>query len=214
MGEFADVVRRRRMTRAFEPDPIPSRTARTVSSISPRARRAPARRRAGTWSCSRASRRRGSGTSRCPPMRRGTFKWQRLLDAPVIAAAVRRRQGVRRSLLRARQGGHRPRRRRRGVAGAVLDDRHLDGGDDAAAGRRGRRARGAVLRRVQGRARAAPDARRPAGLDLLGAIALGYPADDAKSRGLRHAAPDARPAARARSSTAAVGEPSGSGRAQ
>ena len=50
MGEFVDVVRRRRMTRAFDPRPIEPACS-THWSTSPPARRAPARPRAGTWWC-------------------------------------------------------------------------------------------------------------------------------------------------------------------
>ena len=157
MSEFADVVRRRRMTRSFRSDPFGT----DLLDVARRSRLASAERR----QVAGVARHRPRGRAETaqfwditlPPMRRRSFRWKRLLDAPVIAASVRRCEGVHRSLLRARQGGHRPRDRPRCVAGPVLDDRRFDVYDDAAPRRRGRRPRRLVLRRVQRRARAAAD---------------------------------------------------------
>ena len=158
MPEFADVVRRRRMTRAFDGRPVPAELLDELVDLGV----------AGT------ERRQDPGLA---PRRAGGRRDGPVLghhaaaDAPrrvPLAAAARRPgdrpparrpAGLHRPLLRARQAGDRARRGHRGVAGAVLDHRRLDVGDDDAAGRRGRRARRAVLRGVHGRARAAPGAR-------------------------------------------------------
>ena len=58
-----------------------------------------------------------------PAMGRGPFKWQRLLAAPVIALPLADQRAYTDPLLRTRQGGHRPRSRRPGVARSLLDDR-------------------------------------------------------------------------------------------
>lgn len=84
MGEFVDVVRRRRMTRAFDPRPVPIDTLAEMVDLASRAPSAgksqgfhlvvlDGERTADFWDIT------------LPVMRRGTFKWQRLLDAPVIA---------------------------------------------------------------------------------------------------------------------------------
>lgn len=84
MGELADVVRRRRMTRAFDPRPVP---AEAITDIVDLASRAPSAGKAQGWHLVVLS---GDDTAQfwditLPPMRRGAFKWQRLLDAPLIA---------------------------------------------------------------------------------------------------------------------------------
>jgi nitroreductase len=84
MGEFVDVVRRRRMTRAFDARPVPDET---ISEMVDLASRAPSAGKAQGWHLVVL---RGDETSRfwditLPVMRRGAFKWQRLLDAPLIA---------------------------------------------------------------------------------------------------------------------------------
>ncbi|MGH9132376.1 MAG: nitroreductase family protein [Ilumatobacteraceae bacterium] len=84
MGEFADVVRRRRMTRAFDNRPIEPDLLNALVDL---ASRAPSAGKAQGWHLVVL---RGDETARfwditLPPMRRGAFKWQRLLDAPVIA---------------------------------------------------------------------------------------------------------------------------------
>ncbi len=84
MAEFVDVVRRRRMTRAFDTRPVPDQT---VSEMVDLASRAPSAGKAQGWHLVVL---RGDETARfwditLPVMRRGAFKWQRLLDAPLIA---------------------------------------------------------------------------------------------------------------------------------
>ena len=84
MPEFADVVRRRRMTRAFDGRPVPPEL---VNSIVDLASRAPSAGKTQGWHLIVLE---GAETTRfwditLPPMRRGAFRWKRLLDAPVIA---------------------------------------------------------------------------------------------------------------------------------
>ncbi len=84
MAEFVDVVRRRRMTRAFEPRPVPLETLAEIVDL---ASRAPSAGKAQGFHLVVLD---GDRTSEfwditLPVMRRGTFKWQRLLDAPLIA---------------------------------------------------------------------------------------------------------------------------------
>lgn len=83
MGEFADVVRRRRMTRSFEPRPLPPGLLDELIDL---AARAPSAGKTQGWHVVSLE---GQETARfwditLPPMRRGRFKWQGLLDAPVI----------------------------------------------------------------------------------------------------------------------------------
>lgn len=83
MGEFADVVRRRRMTRSFAPTPLPPGLLEEIVDF---AARAPSAGKTQGWHVVVLD---GSETARfwditLPPMRRGRFKWQGLLDAPVI----------------------------------------------------------------------------------------------------------------------------------
>ena len=84
MAEFVDVVRRRRMTRAFDPRPIEIGLLNALVDL---ASRAPSAGKAHGWHLVVL---RGEETAlfwdiTLPAMGRGTFKWQRLLDAPVIA---------------------------------------------------------------------------------------------------------------------------------
>jgi nitroreductase len=84
MSEFVDVVRRRRMTRAFDPRPIELGLLDVLVDL---ASRAPSAGKAQGWHLVVL---RGEETAvfwdiTLPAMGRGTFKWQRLLDAPVIA---------------------------------------------------------------------------------------------------------------------------------
>jgi len=84
MPEFADVVRRRRMTRAFDRRPVP---AELLAQLVDLASRAPSAGKTQGWHLIVLE---GRETARfwditLPPMRRGAFRWQRLLDAPVIA---------------------------------------------------------------------------------------------------------------------------------
>ena len=84
MPEFADVVRRRRMTRAFDGRPVPPELLAQVVDL---ASRAPSAGKTQGWHLVVLE---GKETERfwditLPPMRRGAFRWKRLLDAPVIA---------------------------------------------------------------------------------------------------------------------------------
>ena len=171
------------MTRSFRDDPVAARAARPPRRPRPAARRAPARPRAGTSWCSRARETDRFWRHAFPPERRGGFAFPGLFRAPVIALAVRRPARVRRALRRARQGPHRSRRRARRVADAVLDGRRVDGGDDAAARGRGRPASARCCSPCStARPRCAPSSASPTHLQLLGAIALGWPAEDDGSR--------------------------------
>lgn len=83
MGEFADVVRRRRMTRAFAPTPLPDGLLEQLVDL---AARAPSAGKTQGWHLVVLE---GPDTAlfwdiTLPPMRRGRFKWQGLLDAPVL----------------------------------------------------------------------------------------------------------------------------------
>lgn len=83
MGDFADVVRRRRMTRAFAPTPLPGGLLADLVDL---AARAPSAGKTQGWHLVALE---GPDTARfwdvtLPPMRRGRFKWQQLLDAPAI----------------------------------------------------------------------------------------------------------------------------------
>jgi nitroreductase len=82
-GSFEEVVRSRRMTRAFRPDPLP---AGLLDQLVDLASRAPSAGKAQGWSIVALD---GDDTSvfwdiTLPAPRRATFRWQRLLDAPVI----------------------------------------------------------------------------------------------------------------------------------
>ena len=158
MPEFADVVRRRRMTRAFDGRPVPPELLDELVDL---ASRAPSAGKTQGWHLVVLE---GAETARfwditLPTMRRGAFRWQRLLDAPVIALPLAdpRAYTDRYSEADKKATGLGAERRR--LAGAVLDRRRLDVGDDDAPGRRGARPRRAVLRGLPGRAPAAPGAR-------------------------------------------------------
>ncbi|MEM9517293.1 MAG: nitroreductase family protein [Actinomycetota bacterium] len=84
MSEFADVVRRRRMTRAFESTPV---DAAVLDDLVDLAGRAPSAGKTQGWHLVVLS---GADTARfwditLPEERRATFRWQQLLDAPTIA---------------------------------------------------------------------------------------------------------------------------------
>ncbi|NND74432.1 MAG: nitroreductase family protein [Ilumatobacter sp.] len=84
MTEFAEVVRARRMTRAFATTPIASTLLDDLVDL---AARAPSAGKVQGWHLVVLE---GADTERfwnvtLPPERRDTFRWQRLLDAPVIA---------------------------------------------------------------------------------------------------------------------------------
>ena len=83
MGSFDEVVLRRRMTRSFDPRPLPDGVLDEVIDL---ASRAPSAGKTQGWHAVVLE---GDETARfwditLPPMRRGRFKWQRLLDAPAI----------------------------------------------------------------------------------------------------------------------------------
>jgi nitroreductase len=83
MADFVDVVRSRRMTRAYRPDPLPEGTIERLVAL---ANRAPSAGKTQGWHVIALE---GDQTARfwditLPPMRRGSFKWQGLLEAPVI----------------------------------------------------------------------------------------------------------------------------------
>jgi nitroreductase len=84
MGEFADVVRRRRMTRAFDPRPVDPALLHHLVDL---ASRAPSAGKTQGWDLVVLE---GADTARfwditLPVARRASFRWQRLLDAPVLA---------------------------------------------------------------------------------------------------------------------------------
>lgn len=83
MSAFDEVVLRRRMTRSFDPRPLPDGMLDDLIDL---ASRAPSAGKTQGWHAVALE---GADTARfwditLPPMRRGTFKWQGLLDAPVI----------------------------------------------------------------------------------------------------------------------------------
>jgi nitroreductase len=83
MGEFADVVMARRMTRGYRSDSLPDGLLERLVTL---ANRAPSAGKTQGWHLVVLE---GADTARfwditLPPMRRGSFKWQGLLDAPVI----------------------------------------------------------------------------------------------------------------------------------
>jgi nitroreductase len=83
MAEFVDVVRNRRMTRSFADRPIPDGI---VDGFVELASRAPSAGKSQGWHIVALE---GAETGTfwditLPAMRRGSFKWQRLLHAPVI----------------------------------------------------------------------------------------------------------------------------------
>jgi nitroreductase len=83
MTSFAEVVRSRRMTRAFSPDPLPDGLLDELVDL---ASRAPSAGKTQGWHVVALE---GDDTARfwditLPPERRANFRWRRLLDAPVI----------------------------------------------------------------------------------------------------------------------------------
>ncbi len=84
MTEFAQVVRNRRMTRAFEPTPI---AADVIERMVELASRAPSAGKTQGWHLVVLE---GAETAKfwdatLPKVRRDSFKWKRLLSAPVVA---------------------------------------------------------------------------------------------------------------------------------
>ena len=87
MPEFADVVRRRRMTRAFDGRPVPPELLAELVDLGSRA---PSAGKTQGWHLVVLE---GQDTQRfwditLPAMRRNAFRWKRLLDAPVVAIAL------------------------------------------------------------------------------------------------------------------------------
>lgn len=195
MTEFAEVVRSRRMTRAFDSRPI---AADVLEELVDLASRSPSAGKTQGWHLVVLE---GAETSRfwdstLPAVRRDSFRWQRLLTAPVIALPLADSKAY---VDRYAE----PDKAQTGLgAGAAawpvpywtIDTSMavmtlLLGAEDAGLGAlffgvfRGER----ELRHELG---------IPAGLELLGAIALGYPAesDDAASAAGRSAGRSRRPA--------------------
>lgn len=84
MRELSEVVRSRRMTRAFDTRPVPREVLDELVDLGSRA---PSAGKTQGWHLIVLE---GAETARfwditLPPMRRGAFRWKRLLDAPVIA---------------------------------------------------------------------------------------------------------------------------------
>ena len=164
------------MTRAFRPDPIPRDVLVDLVDL---ASRAPSAGKTQGWHLVVLE---GALTAAfwdvtLPPEERGSFPWPRLLDAPVIALPLADPQAYLDRYSAPDKAHAGLGQSHRVVAGAVLDGRHGDVGADAAPRRRGRRPGRAVLRRVRRRAPAPADLGIPEHLQLLGAIALGYPSD-------------------------------------
>jgi nitroreductase len=84
MGELTDVVRSRRMTRSFDTRPVPPELLADIVDL---ASRAPSAGKTQGWHLVVLE---GKDTAgfwdiTLPPMRRGAFRWKQLLDAPIIA---------------------------------------------------------------------------------------------------------------------------------
>ena len=149
MTEFAEVVRARRMTRAFDDRAI---EPGVLDGLVELAARSPSAGKTQGWHLVVLE---GEQTAAfwdttLPAVKRDSFRWKRLLNAPVIAlpladakAYVDRYAEPDKAQTGLGAGAA-------GLARAVLDDRHVDGGDDVAVGCRGRRAGGALLRSVPG----------------------------------------------------------------
>jgi nitroreductase len=182
MAEFADVVRSRRMTRSFKADPLPDGMLEQFVDL---ANRAPSAGKTQGWHLVALE---GDQTARfwditLPPMRRGRFKWQGLLEAPVILlpfadakAYVDRYSEQDKSATGLGVGTEAWPAPYWTIDTAMSIMILLLAAEDAGIGAlffgvfKGER----ELRQALG---------VPHGLELLGALALGYPADPAKSEG-------------------------------
>jgi nitroreductase len=182
MAEFADVVRSRRMTRSFKADPLPDGMLEQFVDL---ANRAPSAGKTKGWHLVALE---GDQTARfwditLPPMRRGRFKWQGLLEAPVILlpfadakAYVDRYSEPDKSATGLGVGTEAWPAPYWTIDTAMSIMILLLAAEDAGIGAlffgvfKGER----ELRQALG---------VPHGLELLGALALGYPADPAKSEG-------------------------------
>jgi nitroreductase len=90
--EFTDVVRSRRMVRAFQPTPVPPAL---VDEVLDAGRRAPSAGNSQGWAfvvLEGPEQTRRFWDVTLPPSRRETFRWQRLLDAPVIVLPLADRE--------------------------------------------------------------------------------------------------------------------------
>ena len=182
MADFADVVRRRRMTRAFTPDPLAPGVLEGLVDL---ASRAPSAGKTQGWHVIALE---GADTARfwditLPAERRAGFRWQRLLDAPVILLPLADPQAY------VDRYGE-PDKDRSGLGDGIdawpapywtIDASMsvmtlLLAAEDLGLG--------ALFFGVF---RGEPDLRAtlgiPDGVELLGAVALGHPADDADQRG-------------------------------
>jgi nitroreductase len=194
MGELVDVVRRRRMTRAFDARPVEPEVLADLVDL---ASRSPSAGKAQGWHLVVLE---GAETGQfwditLPAMRRGAFKWKQLLDAPVLALVLADPKAYTDRYAEPDKAGT-------GLGGSArqwpapywtIDTSMavmtlLLGAEDAGLGAlffgvfRGER----KLRQALG---------IPAGLELLGAIALGYRADGAvDSRGRSASRPRRTPA--------------------
>ena len=146
--EFAELLRTRRMVRAFDPRPV---EREVLDGVLDAARRAPSAGNSQGWDFVVLE---GPATARfwdvtLPADKRASFRWQQLLDAPVIVLPLANHKAY---LDRYAE----PDKAATGLAvatelaGALLAGRHRVRHDAPAAGGPGRRARGAVLRRVPG----------------------------------------------------------------
>ncbi len=147
MTEFAEVVRSRRMTRAFSDRPIDAERPRRLVDL---ASRAPSAGKTQGWHLVVLE---GAETetfwdATLPAVRRDSFRWQGLLSAPVIALPLADAKAYVDRYAEPDKAQTGLGQQRIGVAGSVLDHRCVDGGDDLAARRRGCRPGGIVLRGV------------------------------------------------------------------
>jgi nitroreductase len=199
MAEFADVVRRRRMTRDFLPDPVP---AEVVAHLVDLASRSPSAGKTQGWHLVLLE---GEETAEfwdlsLPPERRSGFRWQGLLRAPIIAIALADPQAyvaryseedkARTGLGQSREAWPTPYWT---VDGSMAIMTLLHAAEDLGLG-----ALFFAVFNAEAEIRAALEI--PDSLEILGAIALGYPvnADGSGADGPSGAATRGRSASRAR----------------
>lgn len=84
MGELTEVVRSRRMTRSFDTRPV---DPELINELVDLASRAPSAGKTQGWHLVVLEGKETAGfwDITLPPMRRGAFRWKQLLDAPIIA---------------------------------------------------------------------------------------------------------------------------------
>jgi nitroreductase len=183
MPEFAEVVRRRRMTRAFSPRPVPRELLDELVEL---ASRAPSAGKTQGWHLVVLE---GADTRRfwdvtLPEVRRDSFRWQKLLSAPIIALPLADAKAY-------TDRYSEPDKAQTGLGASAsawpvpywtIDASMsvmtlLLGAENLGLGAlffgvfRGER----LLRQNLG---------IPSGLELLGAVAIGYPSDDTPSSGI------------------------------